>query len=359
MGKNGIMSNIFGAPKAGAPNGPDDARAVPTGDTVGSYTSYLDAQKAVDYLADQQFPVQMVSIVGNELKMVERVTGRLSYPRVALSGALSGMWFGLFVGVMLSFFAPSPGYFSIMTSVLMGAAFFMLFGIVTYAMQRGKRDFTSTSQVVATSYDVIVAPEAAHEARRLLQQLPMSRSDAAAAHRPYTQNDYYNQPQQQHPQQGQGPARPAGWNDPYGQRSAGQPHSGPEHGGSTQDGRGYPDDGGQQQGGQQYGGGQQQPVRSVRYPDLPDGRPQYGVRLPQGPVAEPGQPGAGHNAEQHTADQHSADQHGSEQRSADQRTAEQRGADFGAEQPAQHGGEHRAEERYGSDGDQHQGEHRQ
>jgi len=348
MGKNGVMSNIFGAPKAGAPNGPDDARAVPTGDTVGSYTSYLDAQKAVDYLADQQFPVQMVSIVGNELKMVERVTGRLSYPRVALSGALSGMWFGLFVGVMLSFFAPSPGYFSIMTSVLMGAAFFMLFGIVTYAMQRGKRDFTSTSQVVATSYDVIVAPEAAHEARRLLQQLPMSRSDAAAAHRPYTQNDYYNQPyQQQHPQQGQGqgPARPAGWNDPYGQRSGAvndgsQSHSGPEHAGATQDGHGYPDDGGQQQGGQQYGGGQQQqPVRSVRYPDLPDGRPQYGVRLPQAPAAEPGQQGAGHAAEQRTADQH--------------------GAEYGAEQQAQHGGEHGAEEPYGSDGDQHQGEHRQ
>src|SRR6478752_4003961 len=249
MGKNGCMSNIFGAPKTGGPNGPDDARAVPTGDTVGSYTSYLDAQKAVDYLADQQFPVQMVSIVGNELKMVERVTGRLSYPRVALSGALSGMWFGLFVGVMLSFFAPSPGYFSIMTSVLMGAAFFMLFGIVTYAMQRGKRDFTSTSQVVATSYDVIVAPEAAHEARRLLQQLPMSRSDAASGHGPYTQHDYYNQPnQQQHlpgqeQQPGQGPARPAGWNDPYGQRPTGTP---------AQEGHGYPGAGSQQQAGQQY-----------------------------------------------------------------------------------------------------------
>lgn len=333
MGKNGVMSNLFGAPKAGAPNGPDDARAVPTGDTVGSYTSYLDAQKAVDYLADQQFPVQMVSIVGNELKMVERVTGRLSYPRVALSGALSGMWFGLFVGVMLSFFAPSPGYFSIMTSVLMGAAFFMLFGIVTYAMQRGKRDFTSTSQVVATNYDVIVAPEAAHEARRLLQQLPMSRSDAAAGHGPYTQNDYYNQPyQQQHPQQ-QGPARPAGWNDPYGQRpGAGNDvspsHDGPEHGSaghgaSAQDGQAYPHDGGQQ-----YGGGQQQqPVRSIRYPDLPDGRPQYGVRLPQGPAANAGQ--QGHSPE------------------------------HGAEQQEQHGGGHRAEERYGSDGDQHHGEHRQ
>ena len=338
MGKNGFMSNIFGGPKPGAASGPDDARAVPTGDTVGSYTSYLDAQKAVDYLADQQFPVQMVSIVGNELKMVERVTGRLSYPRVALSGALSGMWFGLFVGVMLSFFAPSPGYFSIMTSVLMGAAFFMLFGIVTYAMQRGKRDFTSTSQVVATSYDVIVAPEAAHEARRLLQQLPMSRSDAASGHGPYTQHDYHNQPyqQQHHQQQGQGPARPTGWNDPYGQRS-----SGPSaQGGPAQEGHGYPEDGSQQQSGQQppqhYDGGQQhaaqQPVRSaVRYPDLPDGRPQYGVRVPQGPAG--GQPGMEDAAE--------------------------RPAEHPAGDHAQDGSGHPTDTGYGAQGGQHRGEDRQ
>ena len=281
MGKNGGMANIFGAPKAGGPGGMDEARAVPTGDTVGSYTSYLDAQKAVDYLADQQFPVHMVSIVGNELKMVERVTGRLSYPRVALSGALSGMWFGLFVGVMLSFFAPSPGYFSILTSVLMGAAFFMLFGIVTYAMQRGKRDFTSTNQVVATSYDVVVSPEAAHEARRLLQQLPMTRSDAAAGGGPYTQRDYHSQPYQQN-QPGQGPARPSGWNDPYGQQSSGssaQPHP-------VQENQGQP-------AAAQDAQEQPAPARAVRYPDLPDGRPQYGVRLPQAPAADAGHPEGG------------------------------------------------------------------
>ena len=57
----------------------------------------------------------------------------------------------------------------------------MLFGIVTYAMQRGKRDFTSTSQVVATNYDVVVSFEAAGEARRLLHQLPMTAHDASGA----------------------------------------------------------------------------------------------------------------------------------------------------------------------------------
>ena len=108
------------------------------------------------------------------------------------------MWFGLFVGVMLSFFSTTGGYFSIVTSVLMGAAFFMLFGIVTYAMQRGKRDFTSTSQVVATNYDVVVSFEAANEARRLLHQLPMTPHDAsgAAGSAGYAQRDYQHQPYQ-------------------------------------------------------------------------------------------------------------------------------------------------------------------
>ncbi|MBT2549930.1 general stress protein [Arthrobacter sp. ISL-65] len=331
------MANIFGAPKA-APNGSDESKTVPTGDTVGSYTSYLDAQKAVDYLADQQFPVHLVSIVGNDLKMVERVTGRLSYPRVALSGALSGMWFGLFVGVMLSFFTPAGGTFSIISSVLMGAAFFMLFGIVTYAMQRGKRDFTSTSQVVATNYDVVVAFEAAQEARRLLQQLPMTQSDTTPGARPAssTQHDYQNQPYQQPgrhqgppqaPSQGQAPQRPAGWNDPYGQRSqdANEQYGASQHpqGGQPQDpnqqyGTGQHVQGGQQhhtgQQGQQYDGEQpngsgqqsaaneqgqaaegapatgQRPPSAVRYPDLPDGRPQYGVRVDPN-QAHPGRDG--------------------------------------------------------------------
>jgi len=284
------MANIFGAPKA-----TEESRSVPQGDTVGSYTSYLDAQKAVDYLADQQFPVQHVSIVGNDLKMVERVTGRLSYPRVALSGALSGMWFGLFVGVMLSFFSPTGGAFSIITSVLMGAAFFMLFGIVTYAMQRGKRDFTSTSQVVASNYDVIVAYEAAQEARRLLHQLPMNPAQAAGAPQAYSHQGQQAPPQQQpyqppYQEPGQAPERPAAWRDPYGQRTQ-------EGGDAAQAGT---------PAAQPAAAAAQPPAAapapgSAHYRDLPDGRPQYGIRVEPGeaPAAlahpEAAQPGgAGH-----------------------------------------------------------------
>ena len=253
------MANLFGRTRA-----LDESRSVPTGDTVGSYTSYLDAQKAVDYLADQQFPVQFVSIVGSDLKMVERVTGRLSYPRVALNGALTGAWFGLFVGVLLSVFAPASatggGYFSIMTSILMGAAFWMLFGIATYGMQRGKRDFTSTSQVLASSYEVIVAPDHASEARRVLSQLPMSTSAA----RPASYHGHHSE--QQMP-----PQRPEGWTDPYGApapdpRSA-DPRSADLRNQAPVEGAVVPESG----------------PTPGSYHDLPDGRPQYGIRLPAEP----------------------------------------------------------------------------
>ena len=43
----------------------------PKGWPIGSYPTYAEAQRAVDYLSDQQFPVQQVTIVGVDLMQVE------------------------------------------------------------------------------------------------------------------------------------------------------------------------------------------------------------------------------------------------------------------------------------------------
>ena len=86
---------------------------LPSGEQVAAYSTYLEAQKAVDHLADKEFPVQHVTIVGTDLRMVERVTGRLSYSRVALAGLATGAWFGLFVGLLLSIFSTSDQLFEI------------------------------------------------------------------------------------------------------------------------------------------------------------------------------------------------------------------------------------------------------
>jgi hypothetical protein len=144
----------------------------PTGLPVGSYPNYSDAQRAVDYLSDQKFAVQHVTIVGSDLRLVERVTGRLTQGRAIAAGAGSGAWFGLFVGVLMSLLPP-PNVLLIIPGVLIGALFGLIFGWVGYRATGGSRDFTSRTQVVASKYDVLCDPHYAEEARNHLAQLAL------------------------------------------------------------------------------------------------------------------------------------------------------------------------------------------
>uniref|UniRef100_UPI002E2C9056 general stress protein n=1 Tax=Puerhibacterium puerhi TaxID=2692623 RepID=UPI002E2C9056 len=153
---------------------PQPAPRVPTppkGDEVAAYDTYLEAQQAVDFLADNKFPVENVTIVGTDLKMVERVTGRLSYGRVALAGAMSGAWFGLFVGLLLSLFSQGASAV-IFVGIALGAGFGLLFSVLSYALTGGRRDFTSSSQIVASAYAILCASEAANDARAMLMRSP-------------------------------------------------------------------------------------------------------------------------------------------------------------------------------------------
>ncbi|WP_216593618.1 general stress protein [Arsenicicoccus sp. oral taxon 190] len=136
--------------------------------SVGVFDRYTDAQKAVDHLADHSFPVQNVMIVGTGLRQVERVTGRLSQQKVALGGLLSGMWMGLFVGLVFSIF-DGQGMRTVVTTVLFGALFGLVWALIGYALTRGRRDFTSVSQVVATRYEVLVEHQLQGQAREMLR----------------------------------------------------------------------------------------------------------------------------------------------------------------------------------------------
>jgi hypothetical protein len=146
---------------------------IPRGQVVGTYDTYVEAQRAVDFLSDEQFPVQHVSIVGSDLKMVENVLGRLTRGRAAMAGAASGAWFGLFVGVLLSLFASknTNGFGLVIAALLYGAVFGAIFGFVGHALSGGKRDFTSRSKIVASSYDVHCTWSEADKAREVLARM--------------------------------------------------------------------------------------------------------------------------------------------------------------------------------------------
>jgi len=137
------------------------------------YEKYEDAQKAVDFLSDNEFPVQNCMIVGTDLKQVERITGRLTNGRVAAAGALSGLWLGLFVGLIFSFFGEDSAVLPMMISTaLLGAMFGAVWGLVGYLATRGQRDFSSVTAVVATRYEVLVEHKLLLKAQELLRQLP-------------------------------------------------------------------------------------------------------------------------------------------------------------------------------------------
>lgn len=142
--------------------------SVPRGDVLGTYDSYLEAQNVVDRLSKAEFDVKQIAIVGNDLKTVEKVTGKQTYGRSALAGAASGAWFGLFIGLLLFIFSPVPNIGAVAAALLIGAGFGMIFGVITYSITRRRRDFTSTHQVLASNYQVIVDPQMTARAQEAL-----------------------------------------------------------------------------------------------------------------------------------------------------------------------------------------------
>ncbi|GAB3583804.1 hypothetical protein GCM10027445_59010 [Amycolatopsis endophytica] len=160
-----------GRPAQGLPRLPTP----PSGWPIGSYSTYQEAQRAVDHLAESQFAVEDVTIVGVDLMLVERVLGRLSWGRVLWTGAISGAWFGLFVGFLLAMFASGAEvtYQPILVGLASGVLFGLVFAAISYASSRGRRDFSSASQLVAGRYDVLCQPRNAEQGRDLLAKLAM------------------------------------------------------------------------------------------------------------------------------------------------------------------------------------------
>jgi hypothetical protein len=144
--------------------------------TVASYSTYAEAERAVDHLSDERFPVERTAIVGRDLRFEELVTGRMTYGDAALRGALTGSVVGLMIGWL---FAVFNWFDPIVTSVWLvvdglwfGLLVGALMGLVGHALLRGRRDFDSVPTVRAERYEILVDEEVADEAERLLARLP-------------------------------------------------------------------------------------------------------------------------------------------------------------------------------------------
>jgi uncharacterized membrane protein len=152
--------------------------------TVAVFDDYADAQRAVDELAEHDFPVERVAIVGRDLRYVEQVTGRVTVATAAALGALQGAVLGALFGLafgLIFILSPNPAVpLLIAYGVVAGAALGAAFGALAHAAGGSDRDVASARTLAADRYEVIVDSEVADRAAELLKGL--GATDGAGAH---------------------------------------------------------------------------------------------------------------------------------------------------------------------------------
>ncbi len=241
---------------AGTNSGGLNTGGLPRGELLGRYRSYEDAQKVVDHLtAAEGFDVKALTIVGNDLRSVEHIRTRLTYPRVALGGAAQGAMFGAFIGLLIYLFSPEASIYNLAFSVVLGMAIWMIIGVLGFAMRKGRREYASSSQLVATSFDVVCEFGSAQRARQLVAGAGVMSLNA------------FNDPTST--SMGGVPQQPTAAPQPTPQPGTGQGAAGVEQQGGTTT-TAAPDS-----------QASESQAPATGYNDLPDGRPRYGVRAPQ------------------------------------------------------------------------------
>lgn len=144
------------------------ASGTDTGEIVASMRDYESAQKTVSKLIAGDVPARDIAIVGQSVRTVERVTGKLGYAAAARSGAINGVLIGLFLAAILVLGNPEVPIQLFLGFVLIGVAVGMLLSLVTYAIVRRRRDFASVTQFAADHYEVTVLSTSLGKARQVL-----------------------------------------------------------------------------------------------------------------------------------------------------------------------------------------------
>ncbi|MFD9701139.1 general stress protein [Lentzea sp. NPDC059081] len=170
------MTTHHSGAHARADIGDDTAQSSSKRRTIASFDNYEDAERAVDHLSDNKFPVGRTAIVGVDIRVVEQVVGRMNWGRALLNGAAAGAVPGLFFGWIFGLFDlinPLVAAFTLaLYGLVFGAVVGAVIGAVSYALHRGRRDFSSVTMMVPSRYDLVVDEEFADDAVRLLGTLP-------------------------------------------------------------------------------------------------------------------------------------------------------------------------------------------
>ncbi|MBM7051093.1 MULTISPECIES: general stress protein [unclassified Rothia (in: high G+C Gram-positive bacteria)] len=142
--------------------------SIPDGHKLTSHRSRDELNTAVARLTDGGVPAQALFIVGNNIRQVEVIAGKITYAKAALSGAISGATFGALISVVMALVTNTSILANALTAVPLGIAFWMLTGVLSVARMKNKDAFATRATTVAESYDLMVVPQYSQQARQIL-----------------------------------------------------------------------------------------------------------------------------------------------------------------------------------------------
>ncbi len=141
---------------------------------VASYPSYPEAAEAVDYLADQRFPVERLTVVASDLRYVEHITGRVDYWKAAARGAAGGAFVGAVMGFFFGLFdwvePLVSGVVLALYGLVIGFVIGGIVGLIGHAVSGGRRDFSSVPRFDANRFEVVADAEVVEQAAALLSE---------------------------------------------------------------------------------------------------------------------------------------------------------------------------------------------
>jgi uncharacterized membrane protein len=149
---------------------------------VAAYPTYLEAEQAVEQLTKANFPVEHVTIMGRGMRMVEQVTGKVTWIdnviRGMLTGALVGVLVGWLFGVFDWFNPVVSAFWLAVDGLWFGAVVGSLFGFIMWLFMRGRGDFASVGGLQAERYELHVDEDFADQAERILSGAPTTPAGA-------------------------------------------------------------------------------------------------------------------------------------------------------------------------------------
>jgi hypothetical protein len=146
---------------------------IPHGEELAVFEDYPSAQGLVDTLVNGGVEASAVSIVGRDVTLVERVTAKVGYGRVALQSAVNGSWLGVIAGLVVVVVNPVDVVTPLLAGLLIGAGAGMVAGMVVFTLNKGSgRSYRSVHQVIAQNYRVVVNSSAHPQALKAMASTP-------------------------------------------------------------------------------------------------------------------------------------------------------------------------------------------